>query len=1048
VRLLELSDLLAEHFDNYDLYRAGSAEFKAALTAEPLQDHLYHALGEKVIRENARLKEAGGEEKFFLRDVSPNPDERMRESLAFYGLHLFAFTFLTPLHIRVLARLMREVGGDIHFWHLSSLLHGSLGCREPGEYRFNELPEIRPPNEDIWGKWTRASRSFIRTLALENGSVFLSPIFAEEKQDELPPSVRIVGAPGILREIEFVYNSILYHISRDETLALDDFMILMPDPAPYRAQIEMVFTGRAGSDNASPRLPYSSIESKGGGRSVWLQALRSLLQLAESMSCGFLRARILPLLHNDCILAAFGAKRSDLEYYVAWMDGLGVYGGDVYPLPQKATGGDVVSPELPPHSWARALTRLRLGRVLRLDEGGAWRGITPYRDAASGDKAVVKPLLVLLETLSFELADLSALRLSGSAWAERLRALIARFIALPDHLVPEEESVPESFARELEKLALLPVCGFALIKSLVDEICDGILSGARRAQRGRAGVRTADLSELHFHPAAYIYLLGMNEGVYPELRKQRVFDLRQSDLQKYPADITESDRQRMMFAETLFSARRGIYISYVHKDIIQDSPLYPSSLLLELQTLLSEMPGMPDGGSKVLPLPLSGWTGAAGEVQNTYPDVYATHFKTHALLAACPTGSERAGASSRHIFPSASSGDFAGSLALRGCGLPATTRMLASGSQNTQNERKSFSLSDFARYFCDPAEGLLPQSLRQRESVFRKIQRTSSEPFVPDEASSGIKYAIRDSLVRAWLVSGGGAETDKFVEEYFNENLKMRFEEEGHIPSGIFAEGYWDKLIHEKKKGFCDMLPLLADLPGRIARQGEHLSAPFVFGRVFREVRDMSLAYLRDALVVRAHDTGSEISGDIPLLWREGEDVCYFAYHNAPVKALKRGKRKLSIDAHALGQAFRSVLAFIPPFAEQLAFPKCARVKMFCIDGNILSFTLDERHDRAFRQAYTNLTEDNPENFFLAPLSIVQACAERGRLTRAALLLELQDSLADAWSPQWKPSAAVRLGTPPLPSDAQLGAWYEGMIRPFIDALAAGLDEDSSPEPL
>ena len=1058
VRLFELAAILAENFDNYDLHRHGSAEFQAVLAADPLQSALYRALEAGVHEDNLANDTEKFEEKFFLRELCAGEwefSDGRREAIAACGLHLFAFTAISPLHLRVLHTLTERAGGELHLWHLAP----GAAFRDT-EYTLDELPPIRPQDEDIWQKWTRASRSLLCAAAKECGGVVItSPAGASAGAAAspsaglpsaalcLPPLLRVVGAPGVLREVEFVSNSILRHMRRDASLTADDFTLLMPDPSVYRPYIEMVFSGRSKEPDASRRdpqnslqnIPYSFIASGGAGASLFLAALKSILNLAADMSNGFARSGMAAVLDNDCVLAAAGTARPDASAWFSWMEKLGVFGGEAF------------SSELPAHSWARALVRLRLGRVMRLSGAKRWQGVSPWHDEGTGDRASIGNFGILIESLWEELSGVSALRLTGAEWAAKITRLIDRFIAVPAPRALVEGHIPGALTRELAGLSDLPECGFPLIKTLVEAICDRAAPKARFG--GRAGVRVAALTDLHFAPAEYIYVLGLNEGAYPQKRQHRDFDLREINLQKYPADIDESDRQRMKFVETLLSARRGIYISYLNKDPIQDSALYPSSLVAELRALAPERKG-----DMEFSLPLTGWTGP-DPAQNTHcpDDVFATHYFLDEVLSEGRTHEDAGMAASRCSppgdTPAAPERQRGEETSLAGDRLAVSSGVRAAHGVHPPNR---FSLHDFARYICNPADGLLSRSLRQERDSLRNILRAPAEPFFPGEAASGVFYEIRNGLLRAWLLSGvsgkgtGETDPDTFAREYCNEEFRASWEERGIIPAGIYAGNYWKRLL-AGDDGDTTLLSRIADLPGRIAASGYAVASPFVFGRPPRGICENAMGGLQDALryPARSDDAPAEISGELPLLWREGDSICCFNY-----SAVSDGK-KGGMRAGAFARMLEYMLAFIPSFVEQFSFPAGGMISVFCPDGSCSSFTLDERHERAFQYAYNALTRcpDSPaadgrvhEDFFLAPIDAVCSCAQNhGRLTREALLLELQDTLEKTYG-GGPPLSPFRLSLAPLPSDARLQSWYDEMIAPFLDALIPGEESGADAE--
>ncbi|MDR2733474.1 MAG: exodeoxyribonuclease V subunit gamma [Spirochaetota bacterium] len=1008
LRFYELAGLLAEHFENYDLHRAGDAEFQAVLRTDPMQAALYGTIKEKI--------SASGEERFFLREIcSPDSsqewrlDEQKKNAIAVYGLHLFAFTDIPPLRLRILKRLCAMAAGDLHIWHLSP------AALPDGEYVMDELPPIRPASEDIAQKWTRASRSLLRTAAKEYTKIILdgdgqapsilpvsrsvprlseAGVRASEKDVGEARGVRIVGAPSILRELEFAYNSILWHLADDKSLAADDFAILMPDPELYRASLEMVFSGRERA------IPYSFMGKSAAMESHWAKALKAILDIAADMAFGFSRGGIARILDNDCILAACGAARADLEGYLRWIDALGVFGGEVLP------------PDLPVYSWARALTRLRLGRIMRLPEGEDWQGISPWQDRMADEDTALAPFCLLLEGLWKELHDedtgkaWAEERLTGKEWAERLRNLCDRFIVVPPEHTAEEEHIPAKFKDALVSLNDLPECGFSLIITIVEAILQRALTIS--GVRGRAGVRVSRIEELYAHPAEYIYILGMNEGVYPQPGKQKEFDLRVLDSAKYPADIDESDKQRMMFVSALHQAKRCAYISYLDKDPIHDAKLYPSSLIFEFKNLAQ------DTGTDVS-LPLTGYTGVDAELCKKYSDIFTTYFYLDKTLANSV--------------------------------LPDTPDTVPCPKMEAAVPQSHFYLSDFARYCANPAEGLLRYALGKKENALWNIISSPVEPFFRDDVGAGLRTAIKNAAVRSFLLSEEN-DPEEFLKKHCNDQFRKQWEEQGNIPSDIFAESYWERFLYGKD-GLRGQLDRIKELPERIAechRRGEdHVYSPFIFGRIRHDPPVNPQGALQDALQY-AHPSGEAlISGEIPLLWRDAEDtVCIFVHQDSPIKTSKDKISRLDLSPSSFSRILGCMFAFLPCFRSQFSFPdECT---MFFEDGARLTFRFGDDQAEAFKKMYCMFTQAREEDFFHAPIDALLACARAGKLTQDALLAELQEKDAGFRANQGESAgrSILKLARPRLPSDEQLQVWYTTVIEPFMDALSSDTKENTA----
>ena len=87
-------------------------------------------------------------------------------------------------------------------------------------------------------------------------------------------SLQIVGAPGIRREVEMVYQSILGSVWKPEgsgtrpwsDCSFSDIAVLVPDMATYRPMIEAVF-------DDGDQIPYSLIDTAAADESRLLEGL-------------------------------------------------------------------------------------------------------------------------------------------------------------------------------------------------------------------------------------------------------------------------------------------------------------------------------------------------------------------------------------------------------------------------------------------------------------------------------------------------------------------------------------------------------------------------------------------------------------------------------------------------------------------------------------------------------------------------------------------------------------------------------------------------------
>ena len=107
---------------------------------------------------------------------------------------------------------------------------------------------------------------------------------AKVRQDT---SLQVIACPGRLREVETVYQRILFYLERDPDLKLTDIAVLVPDMGAYKPVIDAVF-------QRSPRqLSYSLVDTLAETESHYGRGVLALLDL---MTGRFTRAEVLGLM--------------------------------------------------------------------------------------------------------------------------------------------------------------------------------------------------------------------------------------------------------------------------------------------------------------------------------------------------------------------------------------------------------------------------------------------------------------------------------------------------------------------------------------------------------------------------------------------------------------------------------------------------------------------------------------------------------------------------------------------------------------------------------
>ncbi len=397
-------------------------------------------------------------------------------------------------------------------------------------------------------------------------------------------SLQIVACPGLVREVETVYNSILDNLQQNAALQQSDFAVLVTDMPRYRPILQAVF------ERPPHRLQYNLVDFSAAGLSMLGQALLGMLDLALE---SFTRARVFAVLLNPCFLARLGVDRTQARTWLEWAETLGIYQG--WDAGEKQEQGYARSPF---YAWRLALQRLRLGRYMEVtaedgDEPAPRFGhVIPFADIHCTEREHLDAFCRAVETLLPALARLRSLSGTGQRWATALQRLVQEFLDVPEDR-PEEEQVRTEILAALERLALWDHLrpGFAasagLPLALVREYVQTQLE-ALEGSRGEyltGGVTLAALQPMRPVPFQVIYVIGLDAELFPGSNALSSFDLR---AQREPGDIRPAEEKTYLLLENLVAAQQKVYLLYNNYDQTRDQELLPSVPVQQLQRYLGD----------------------------------------------------------------------------------------------------------------------------------------------------------------------------------------------------------------------------------------------------------------------------------------------------------------------------------------------------------------------------------------------------------------------------------------------------------------------------
>lgn len=389
-------------------------------------------------------------------------------------------------------------------------------------------------------------------------------------------SITIHSCHSPMREVEVLYDQILSMFESDPSLEPRDILVMTPDIEAYTPYIQAVFDV---PEKESRRIPYSIADRNIRDESAVFEAFMRILALADSRVGVF---QVMAILESKPVRKKFGLKDSQLEPIRKWLTEAGIRWG----VDEKAREMEGLPP-FKNNTWAQGIERLLLGYAMPGGNERLFAGILPYDDVEGAETELLGTLVQFIERL-FEVIRSLKERRDLRGWRDELLSILDEFLMLDEETERDfqairdvvndfqaiEEHDPSVFQRKLDIRAIRWYLDHSLERR---GFGFGFMSG---------GVTFCAMLPMRSIPFRVICLMGMDGDAYPRESQHLSFDL----VAQHPRPGDRSRRldDRYLFLEALLSARQRLYISYVGQNIQDNSEMPPSVLVTELMDYIQQ----------------------------------------------------------------------------------------------------------------------------------------------------------------------------------------------------------------------------------------------------------------------------------------------------------------------------------------------------------------------------------------------------------------------------------------------------------------------------
>ncbi|MDX1638353.1 MAG: exodeoxyribonuclease V subunit gamma, partial [Balneolaceae bacterium] len=491
---------------------------------------------------------------------------------------LFGLSSLPPAFIELFATLSGLV--DVHWFRMMAPerprypeLDQSWG-EEGREFKAllqEYTTDIAVTTEVIRGNSTGAVQNGgSRTEAGRTPDLFDQPNNGRGSSGFEFPELQIHSCHSPQREVEVLHDNLLACFDGEEhpTLEPDDILVLCTDIETYAPFIRAVF---GSGQEELPDIPFHIMEDYSGPRKEMFQVFVNLLELLESR---FKVTEVVDLLYATSVRRHFDISEDELERLQEWIGDTRVRWG--------LSEADKHAMDLPggtQFTWVNALNRLMMGFTSRF-ENELFNGLYPHGSLENSEDAI------LLGKFSRFLTRLQHARKqvysphTPTEWCRVLNDLLSDFLPADDRYSSGYKTLVglfDQFREYADLAALKQKVRYPVIR---DYITRRLTAEAGRGGYRGHGITFSGLDQMRSLPHKVIAMIGMNNDVFPRSRVTPEFDL--MSRHPRPGDRITRNDDRYLFLETLRSARRLFYVSYIGQSDRDDSPRPPSVLVSEL----------------------------------------------------------------------------------------------------------------------------------------------------------------------------------------------------------------------------------------------------------------------------------------------------------------------------------------------------------------------------------------------------------------------------------------------------------------------------------
>jgi exodeoxyribonuclease V gamma subunit len=607
LKRFQLSRKIADVFDQYLVFRPDTIlAWESGQVAQLPAEHNWQALLWRRIRADVTLPHRTELQKELIQRLT---DDRVPIAHLPAQVSVFGISYLPVFHVQVLDALAhripvnlfllnpcRQYWADIFSDHQLILARSRVAGSDadPSDFHFER-------GNRLLSSWGQQGRQFFGLTHHLDGQV--TELFQDNSDQTLlghiqqdildlvdrsaepgtehphrvpaDASLRVHVCHSPMREVEVLHDQLMDIMDGDSEIHPGDILVMTPDIGHYAPFIHAVF-GTSGEKKDSV-IPYTVADQALTGESRLVEGYLRLLQLKESR---FEVSRLMELLEFEALRQRFGFEDRDLHQVERWLREANIrWGWDgAYRQRQGLPRTEI-------NTWRAGLDRLIAGYALQMDSDEMFAGILPHEGIEGSDVHTLGKLIHYAETLNQRISQIP-IKATMDQWAAILADLIDTFFQGDENCFRDMQ-VLRAAVGQLDQIAndiaSHDEISFEVVRQFLTDnfkqasFGTGFMSGC---------VTFCAMLPMRSIPAKAICLLGLQHDAFPQELHEPGFSLIASDPR--PGDRSKRNDDKYLFLEALLSARKVFYISYIGRDIQDNSAKPPSVLVSELLEYITQ----------------------------------------------------------------------------------------------------------------------------------------------------------------------------------------------------------------------------------------------------------------------------------------------------------------------------------------------------------------------------------------------------------------------------------------------------------------------------